>query len=154
MASRGWPDTLRWVFDSLFEYKTEDLLVRIRPEVGLDASNVNFPGQKPLISRTMVTMRPVTEWVQAKGFKLDSLVVHDPKTQKTHPGQPLLSFERGYTENTVRTTFLPNMAIVQEPSLDEGQPIEITIYMTWDHRTIIGTFPQIQTRYRRGLTEW
>jgi hypothetical protein len=153
-ASANWPDTIRWVFDSTFELTTDGLFVRIRPEVGLDATTLNFPGQRPLISRTFVTMRPITVWAQAQGFKLDSLVVYDPVKKKVYPGQPLLSMERGYTENTVRTTFLPNLAILQEPELDEGQPIEVTMYMTWDRRTIISTFPALPTRYLRGSGDW
>ncbi|MEW5874894.1 MAG: hypothetical protein AB1752_06920 [Candidatus Zixiibacteriota bacterium] len=152
--SRTWPDTIHWVFDSTFELTYEGLFVRIRPEVGLDISNMSFPDQKPLIARVIVTMRPVTDWPQAKGYKLDSLVAYDPIRKTTIKSLPLLSFERGYTDNTVRTTFLPNMAIQIEPDLDKGQPIDIRIFMTWDHRTIIGTFPPLSVKYLRANGEW
>lgn len=152
--SRQWPDTMHWVFDSSLELTLDGLFLRVQPKVGLDLSDRNLPGLKPLISQTLVTMRPVADWAHAKGFKLDSLIVHDPVRGVTLPSQPLLSFERAYTEQTVRTTFVPNMATHQTPVLEDGQPIEITMHMSWDSRRIVAMFPPMRARHLQPDGSW
>jgi len=148
-ASRSWPDTLRYTFDSTLEVTQDGLLLRLRTSLALDVSHNAFEDEQPLRCDVLMTVRPVPEWPLAQGLVLDSVALHDPVKNRDLRAIPMLSYQRSFDEQTVRTQFLANMADTfrQSPDLAEGQELVPTIYLSWDGRIIIASMPPVEVTY-------
>lgn len=150
--SRSWPDTMVFVIDSTLEIVRDGLMIRLKTEVSQDVSGLRFQDERPLLADVLMTVRPVPKWELAKGLKIDSLVLHDPVKNRDLRTFQMLSFQRAYEGGTVRTQFLPNTAEAfrQSPDLEEGQLLEPTLYLTWDHRHIVASVPAVRLSFLRN----
>jgi len=148
-ASKTWPDTMRYSFDSTLEITQDGLLLRLRPNVALDVGHNAFENEEPLRCDVLMTVRPIPKWELAKGLVLDSVVLYNPAEKSNLRRIPMLAFERTYDKQTVRTNFLSNMAdpYRQSPKLTDGQELVPTIYLTWDGRTIVASMPPVAVSY-------
>ncbi|MBD3297617.1 MAG: hypothetical protein GF341_03100 [candidate division Zixibacteria bacterium] len=149
LSMRKWPDTLRWEIDSSFTYTVEDLELRFRVQVVQDLSGTRFQGERPVFPEILMIVSPVPKWDYARHLGIDSLVFYDPIKSRRLPALPILSFQRSYENQTVRTLYNANSATKYRisPDLDDGQPLDPTLYLTWEERTIIAEFPPITLRH-------
>jgi len=149
----GWPDTLRFTADESGEIHQDDFLLRLYvvPMKMLHAAD-KVPEQ-PLWSRIDMTIRPVPDWKPAMTLRMDSVVYFDPVRSVRIPALPMLSSARHYDGWTVRTEFTNNAVVIVDPPLDEGQPLEPTVYFTWDDKTFIIKAKPIPVTFIRGVRE-
>ena len=145
----AWPDTMRLTIDSTFEVRIEDLRLRLNPAISQDVSNQRFQNEKPLLCEIITTMSPVPQWALAKGFVLDSVIARDPLNHRRIRTFHMLSFQRSYENERVRTQFLANQgdAYRQSPELVENQELDLTVYMTWDQRHLVASLPPTTLKF-------
>ncbi len=149
LSVRNWPDTLHWEIDSSFTYTVDDLEVRLRIEVIQDLSGTRFQGERPVFPEILMIVSPIPKWDHARNLAIDSLVLYDPIKSRRLPALPILSFQRSYENQTVRTLYYANSASKYRisPDLNDGQPLNPTLYLTWDERTIIAELPPLTLRH-------
>ncbi|GAB4325207.1 MAG: hypothetical protein Kow0074_18720 [Candidatus Zixiibacteriota bacterium] len=142
---RQWPDTVRWVLDSSFSYTVDDLRFRIRARISQDISGTRFQNEQPLLPELLMTVSPVPKWDYARTLSIDSMVIYDPVKKRRLPSMRILSFQRAYEDETVRTLFYANMADNARVSadLEDKQPLHPTLYLSWDKRLIIAELPEL-----------
>jgi hypothetical protein len=152
-ASKSWPDTMRFVFDSTEEITQDGLLLRLKLTVSQDITGLNFENEKPLVAELLMTVRPVPEWQLARYLKVDSLNLYDPVRGRDLPSLPMLAFQRSYDNREVRTQFLLNLAEKYRisPDLDEGQLLEPTLYLSWGERIIIVNHPGVKLNFVKQI---
>lgn len=142
---RQWPDTVRWMFDSSFTYTVDDLQFRLRAQISQDISGTRFQGEEPLMPELLMIVSPVPKWDYARTLNIDSMVLYDPVKKRRLPSLPILSFQRAYEDETVRTLYYANMAAPTRVSaeLEDKQPLHPTLYLSWDKRVIIAELPEL-----------
>lgn len=148
--SRSWPDTMRWVFDSVGEHVQDGLLMRLKSEVLQDFTPGVFKDIPPLQCRLFMTLRPIPEWPVARGLGVDSVILHDPVQNKILPTLLMLPAERNYESQTVRTAYLTQLKNPYTPNMTEGQLVEPTVFLHWDKRQIVATLPTVRLTFLRG----
>ncbi|MBI5867231.1 MAG: hypothetical protein HZB43_02905 [candidate division Zixibacteria bacterium] len=152
-ASRSWPDTLRWNFDSAFEHRQDGLLMRLRMIAAQDFIPGDYKDTHPLQCIVNLTLRPIPEWPLARGLSIDSVIFHDPIRNKTFPSLPILAAERNYESQTVRTRFLNAMSKPYVPTLTENQVLHPTLYLHWEKRVIVAALPPVPVGFLREAAE-
>lgn len=143
LSMRKWPDTVHWEIDSSFTYTVDELRIRFRIDIVQDISGTRFQNERPVLPEILMIVSPIPQWDYARNLAIDSLVMSDPIKNRRLPALPILSFKRSYENETVRTLYYANTAGQYRisPDLDDGQPIDPTLYLTWDDRTIIAELP-------------
>ncbi len=148
--SAAWGDTLRWTLDSTGAIMVDGLSFRLQ----CVARKVFLGGPKadehPLWFSAEMTLRPIPRWPLAEGFEMDSATFYDPVRSVWLKSLPMLSGYRAYRNATVRTQFASDASKRYTYDLDEGQPLEATVFFHWDHRTVIVTPPPVPVSF---LTE-
>ncbi|HUU45509.1 MAG TPA: hypothetical protein VM118_07210 [Acidobacteriota bacterium] len=145
--SRNWPDTLHWALDSTWETTVDGFFMRMRMmgwKVFLGGPHAD---EHPLWCQAETTVRPVPRWEHVRGLTLDSVVFYDPVRSTPIRSLRMLSSRRTHLEGTVRTRFTSDAAVRFTVDLDEGQPLEPTVYFSWDGRTIVVTTPSIPVQF-------
>lgn len=145
--SRNWPDTLRWTLDSTWEITVDGFFMSARMRTWKVFLGGPDADEHPLWCQVETTVRPVPQWPLVRGLALDSVVLYDPVRSKPIPSLRMLSSRRAYLEGTVRTRFTSDAAVRFTVNLDEGQPLEPTVYFSWDGRTIIVKTPTVPVEF-------
>jgi hypothetical protein len=118
--------------------------------------------EHPLWFSVEMTLRPVPRWPLVSGLEMDSATFYDPVRSVWLKSLPMLSGYRTYQDGTIRTRFASDAAKRYTYELDEGQPLEVTVFFHWDHRTMIVTPPPVPVSFlmelersgRPQLPEW
>ncbi len=128
--SPEWPAVMEWTLGPDGEYTHDSLVLRLSGAAL--QSFVAGPKAKhhPIMCWLELTVRPIPKQLVGNSFNIDSVVFFDPIKKKRMPALPMLSSERHSERGVVRTRFSNNMVVIHSPELEEGQPLEPTVFMT------------------------